>query len=137
MTDTTQQFEYPTTARRAFVNLSEAVRVIGDGGKEVRRMLEALAGIHVSEEIRAQLTEIYLNNRANDREPIAEGLALLLDGHEKFDSARFIHHATSGSTADDDSDEGKWSYNRTHQAEAQKTTIEGFDGLGEGETVVL
>jgi hypothetical protein len=128
--------EYPTTARRAFVNLSEAIRQLGSP-KETRTMLTALAGLHVDETTRANLTQIYLEQQASDRIDMARAMAALLDGREKFDTARFIHHATSDSEADDDSDQGKWSYNRTHQAEAQKTTIESVPEDGEGETVVL
>lgn len=135
MTET--QYEYPTTARRAFVNLAEAVRTIDDD-KGVRRMLEALAGLHVNEELRHHLTFVYANLRGTvGRERMAKDLALLLDGQEKFHAGRFIHHATSDSTADDDGESGKWSYNRTHQAEAQKTTIEAVPEDGEGETVIL
>jgi hypothetical protein len=131
MTVTASEYEYPTTARRAFVNLSEAVRTI-DEPKAVRRMLTALAGLHVGETARADLTLLYLEHQGSDRISMAESFALVLDGQEKFDTHRFIHHATSDSDADDDSEAGKWSYNRIHQAKAQKTTIEGGD-----ETIVI
>jgi hypothetical protein len=132
----TQNFEYPTTARRAFVSLAEAVRQLGTP-KEVRMMLTALAGLHVDEPTRANLTLIFLEQQASSREDMARAMATLLDGAEKFDTARFMHHATSDSEVDDDSDAGKWSFNRTHQAEAQKTTIESVPDEGDGETVVL
>lgn len=55
---------------------------------------------------------------------LAEATAAHLDGQPKFDGARFIFHATSSSDADDDSVEGKWSYNRLNPDAAMKTTIE-------------
>lgn len=127
MTDTTQQFEYPTTARRAFVNLAEAIRTI-DTVNSSRRILEAVAGLHVTDGVRIALAAVYAENSADDREALAREMSLVLQGQEKFDGARFVYHATSDSTADDDSEEGKWSFNRTHQAEAQKTTIEADSG---------
>jgi hypothetical protein len=130
------QYEYPTTARRAFVNLAEAVRTSIDAGYS-RRILEALAGIHVNDSVRDALVAVYVQPSADGREALAEAFAAILDGHEKFDTARFIHHATSDSTADNDGESGKWSYNRTHQAEAQKTTIESIPEDGDGETVIL
>jgi hypothetical protein len=129
-------YEYPTTARRAFVNLAEAVRTSNDAGYS-RRILEALAGIHVNDSVRDALVAVYVQPSADGREALAEAFAAILDGHEKFDTARFIHHATSDSTADNDGESGKWSYNRTHQAEAQKTTIESIPEDGDGETVIL
>lgn len=126
-------FEYPTTARRAFVNLADAIRTMLTDPKNTRTMLTALAGLHVDELTRSNLVIAYASNSADDREVIAERFALVLSGAEKFDVERFLFHATSDSTADDDSAEGKWAYNRTHQAEAQKTTIE----AGSGEVVEL
>lgn len=129
----TENFEYPTTARRAFVNLSEAIRTHNDG-HGLRDMLVAIAGLHMDEASRETVLRSYLANtpllpgEPVHRDNLANSLARLLDGTEKFDAARFIHHATSDSDADDDGDEGKWSYNRTHQAEAQKTTIESESG---------
>jgi hypothetical protein len=144
MTET--QYEYPTTARRAFVNLSEAIRTFNEE-KGLRNMLLSLAGMHVNESLRLQLVVAYMQFLEDDwgsetpikvrRSVLAHRLAMLLDGQEKFDTARFIHHATSDSTADDDGESGKWSYNRLHQAEAQKTTIESVPDDGEGETVIL
>lgn len=135
----TQQFEYPTTARRAFVNLAEAVRTVNDG-RGVRNMLTAIAGLHMSEVDRWVVLTTYMANTPHrpdfdevHRQNLAESLARLLEGREKFDGARFVHHAISDSTADDDGEGGKWSYNRLHPEEAQKTTIEG----GDGETVIL
>lgn len=135
LTDT--QYEYPTTARRAFVNLAEAVRTMDEDPKNVCTMLTALAGLHVTEVTRSSLLIAYAENSADDREVLARLFSLILDGQEKFDTARFIHHATSDSVADDDSESGKWSFNRTHQAEAQKTTIESVPEDGEGETVIV
>lgn len=131
-------YEYPTSARRAFVNLSEAIRTINEPGWS-RRMLEALAGIHVTDAVRDALVVRYVEHSADDRVVLSGAFADILDGtHEKFDAARFIHHATSDSDADDDGESGKWSYNRLHQAEAQKTTIESVDDDGEAtETVVI
>lgn len=135
-------FEYPTTARRAFVALAEAVRTINDG-KGARNMLNAIAGLHMAEEDRMVVLRTYLANTPLadlgpvHRQSLAESLARLLEGREKFDGARFVHHATSDSTEDNDSDEGKWSFNRLHQAEAQKTTIESVPDDGDGETVTL
>jgi hypothetical protein len=142
MTET--QYEYPTTARRAFVDLAEAVRTINDG-KGVRNMLTAMAGLHMTEEDRWVVLTTYMANLPHrpdfmdvHRQNLAEALARLLEGREKFDGARFVHHATSDSTEDNDSDEGKWSFNRLHQAEAQKTTIEAVGEDGESsETVVM
>jgi hypothetical protein len=130
MTET--QYEYPTTARRAFVNLAEAVRTSVENPRDVRDILIALANLHVSEGLRALLVESYIMSASDDREAIATKLAALLDGLEKFHAGRFIHHATSDSDADDDGDGGKWSYNRTHPEDALKTTIETDE-----ETVVL
>ena len=124
-------YEYPTTARRAFVNLAEAVRTINET-HSMRDMLVAIAGLHMDEDDRQVVLMTYLANipfRVSfspvHRENLASSLARLLDGREKFHAGRFIHHATSDSTADDDGTEGKWSYNRLHPEEAQKTTIEG------------
>lgn len=140
MTET--QYEYPTTARRAFVNLSEAVRTINDG-HGLRDMLVAVAGLHMDEESRYIVLMSFLANvppfgeEEFHRENIAQSLARLLDGQEKFHAGRFIHHATSDSDADDDGEGGKWSYNRLHPEDAQRTTIESVPDDGEGETVVL
>jgi hypothetical protein len=137
-----QTFEYPTTARRAFVNLAEAVRTVNDG-KGVRNMLTAIAGLHMSEPSRYTVLSTFLANVPPfgegefHRENIASSLARLLHGQEKFHAGRFVHHATSDSVEDADSDEGKWSFNRLHQAEAQKTTIESVPDDGDGETVVV
>lgn len=135
--DSQPGFTYPTTARRAFVNLSDAIRQLGSED-ETRGMLLALANLHVHDVTKSNLALLYLEHQGSDRIDMARAMARLLDGHEKFDTARFIHHATSDSTADNDGESGKWSYNRTHQAEAQKTTIEAVSDDGESsETVIL
>lgn len=149
MTET--QHEYPTTARRAFVNLAEAVRTVNDGSG-LRNLLTAIAGLHMDETYRYILLTTVLDKiplgwgHSTDwrpevtinRENVALALANLLDGREKFHAGRFIHHAISDSTADDDGEGGKWSYNRMHPEDAQKTTIESIGDDGEAtETITV
>jgi hypothetical protein len=139
-------FQHRTTARRAFVNLAEAVRRMGSEN-ETRLMLEALAGLHVEDQLLSSLLVVYGGNLEEDaysedgtpnREAMARSFASILDGQEKFDVARFMHHATSDSTADDDGESGKWSFNRLNPEGAQKTTIEAVGEDGESsETVIM
>ncbi len=148
-TDAGRGFKYPHTPRRSWVNLADAIRQLNDGDDEYDSMHEALgAGRRVTkaiEELPMEREDRNLVHRVildamreeQTREVIARAAAAILTGREKFDVERFMHHATSDSEADDDSETGKWSYNRTHQAEAQKTTIEALPEDGEGETVVL
>ena len=107
------EFEYPTSARRAFVNLAEAIRTSNEG-HSMRDMLVAIAGLHMSEADRHVTLAAYLANIPHrtdfapvHRQNLADALARLLEGRDKFDADRFIHHATSNV----DGDEGKWSYN--------------------------
>lgn len=137
-------FEYPTTARRSFVDLAEAIRTVNDG-RGLRNMLVAIAGLHITESERQTVLVTFLANFPHrvdfspvHRQNLAESLARLLDGKEKFDGARFIYHATSNSSSDDDSESGKWSFNRNKPEAAQKTTIEAVTDEGDAtETVVL
>lgn len=131
-------YDMPTTARRAVVNLAEAVRTV-NSAYGLRDMLTAIAALHVSEESRQTVLATFLANTPHrwgsseiHRENLASALARLLDGEPKFDAARFIYHATSDSSADNDGKDGKWSYNRNSPEDALKTTIE-----SDGETVEL
>lgn len=124
MTDT--QYEELLATRRAFINLAEAIRTSAEDPKDFRTILRALANLHVDEPLRHSLVETYIYVADDDREVVAEKLALLLDGQQKFDTARFMHHATS----DLDTEEGKGSYNRLFQIQPQKITIEGIDPDG-------
>lgn len=148
-TDAGRGFEYPHTPRRAFVNLAEAIRRLSetDGlqGSVVQaleaghRVTQAVRELSMPEEDREIVRQAVLASMTlgGSRRDIAVAAAAVLSGREKFDVERFVHHATSDSAIDDDSAEGKWSYNRTHQAEAQKTTIEVVSDDGDGETVVV
>lgn len=138
-------FQYPHTPRRSWTLLAEAIRQLNDGSDEYSSMAAALnAGHRVTAAIaelpmpldeRETVRKVFMAAMREEktRRGIATDIAAILTGREKFDVERFIHHATSDSAADDDSTAGKWSYNRTHQAEAQKTTIEAESG----ETVEL
>lgn len=133
---TQPQHLYPVSPRQSFVDLAEAVRVQKTHPQRARIILQALANVPVTEEIRLILTERWLGI-TNDlgqnfekweryREDLADSFALILDGfHEKFDVARFIHHATSDQEPDADAEGGgKWSYNYENPVEALKVTIE-------------
>ncbi len=148
-TDAGRGFRYPHTPRRAFINLAEAIRRLNSGEDEYQSVDEALeAGHRVTfairelsmepedREIVRQAVMTAMSKNAS-REDIGKAAAAVLSGREKFDVERFMHHVNSDSSADDDSEAGKWSYNRTHQVEAQKTTIESLPDDGDGETVTL
>jgi hypothetical protein len=116
--------------RRAFVDLSEAVRTV-NGPSGLRDMLMAIAGLNLTEEARQTVLTTFLANTPHrwgfsdvHRENLANALARLLEGQPKFNGARFIYHAVSDSAADDDSGQGKWSYNQNAPEEALKVTIE-------------
>lgn len=131
MTET--QYEYPFTPRRSWINLAEGIRVLDDDHTDL--LNEAINNLPMPEGERADVRTVMLNTLGefgSNRERLAQALAAVLTGREKFDAARFIHHATSDSDADDDGEGGKWSYNRTNPDDAMKTTIEGGD-----ETVTL
>lgn len=142
-------FLYPHTPRRAFVNLAEAIRrlsetdglqgSVGQALEAGHRVTQAIRELSMPEEDREIVRQAVLASMTlgGSRRDIAVAAAAVLSGREKFDVERFVYHATSDSAVDDDSEEGKWSYNRTHQAEAQKTTIESVPDDGEGESIVL
>lgn len=139
------RFKYPKTPRRSWVDLAEAIRQMNGGEAPYPSVMEALlAGQRVHraidelpmpEEDRLNVREVFHDavRAEKDREGVASMVAAILTGREKFDVERFVYHASSDSVADDDSEAGKWSYNRTHRAEAQKTTIE----ASSGETIEL
>lgn len=118
------------SVRRAFVDLSEAVRTV-NSPTGLRDMLLAIAGLNLTEEAREVVLRTFLANTPHrwgfsevHRENLASALARLLEGQPKFDGARFIYHATSDSDADDDSGQGKWSFNKNAPVDAMKVTIE-------------
>lgn len=124
--------------RRSFVNLAEAVRTV-NSPTGLRDMLIAIAGLNMTEEARQTVLTTFLANTSHTwdfsdvhRSNLASSFARLLEGQPKFDVARFIHHATSDSDADDDSEGGKWSYNHNSPEDAMKTTIE-----ADGESVTI
>lgn len=118
------------TNRRAWVDLAEAVRTV-NGPTGLRDMLVAIAGLNLTEEARQTVLTTFLANTPHrwgfsdvHRQNLAGSFARLLEGEPKFDGARFIYHATSDSAADDDSGEGKWSFNQNSPEDALKVTIE-------------
>jgi hypothetical protein len=117
--------EYPKTPRRAWVDLSEAVRQLNDGEESYvsiavaleagERVHKAIAELPMSEDERLTVRETFHSavRAEKTRESIATDIADLLTGREGFHAERFIHHAASKL----ETDEGKWSYNLAHSDE--------------------
>lgn len=129
MPQNTEQYPYPVTPRRAFVDLAEAIRTVGrDEVHGYRRLLHAIADLHLDTEQRKAVLWAVMTLPANASEGhYASAVGMELVDQEKFDLARFVHHATSDSEADDDGEEGKWSYNHENPEAAMKITLEAGD----------
>jgi hypothetical protein len=127
----TSVYSYPHSPRKSWIMLADAIsHYTGEEPVlDTQQINYAIDILPMSDHDRVPLIEAFgsLRQSGNDtRKEIAYAFAALLKGREKFDTGRFIFHATSNTS------DNKWKYNELHPETAMKTTIEGG-----GETVIV
>jgi hypothetical protein len=123
-------YPHPYSPRRSWIMLADAIGKYLDHNEDAARWLNQVVDLlPIDDSTRLLLIEGFgtlRSNKTDSRTNIARIFALILSGQEKFDTGRFIFHATSNDT------DNKWKYNELFPEAAMKTTIEGG-----GETVIV